>query len=187
MKALCMTLIMLGLTLVGCRHQSPLSECEQQGASSPEFSQSFQAAGRLSIQTDKNSYRWQPDDLSTSGLIYATLKNKSDSTFYAMLADRFRISSGQQDLFVARGTGGYIERQHANGSWEVMPRGWLIEGSRFIALWPRESYRLSASVHEWCGMETGVFRFEVQYFDRIDPEPSALPFVDYSNVFTILR
>jgi hypothetical protein len=185
MKALCSALIMLGLTLVGCTHQSPLSESAQQRTSSPEFRQSFQAAGWLSIKTDKHSYRWEPDDLTTSGLIYATLKNESDSTLYAMMGDGFNSSIDQQNLYVAQGTGGYIQRQHADGWWEVMPRGWIIEGTRFIALRPGESYRLSAPVHEWSGTETGVFRFEVEYFDRIEPEPGALPFVDYSNAFTI--
>ncbi|MGH7490776.1 MAG: hypothetical protein ACREOO_00125 [bacterium] len=152
-----------------------------------EFSPSRQAAGYLSIHTDKNSYRWQPNDLSRSGLIYATLTNNSDITFYAMMGDGFDSSFDQQNLFVAQGTGGAIERKHADGSWEVMPRAWLIEGTRAVALRPRASYRLSAPVHEWCGTETGVFHVKVEYFDRIDPEPGSLLFFDYSNVFTILQ
>jgi hypothetical protein len=176
MKTTHAVLLLLCLAAFGCEHSTIVQ--------APEFNPVFQdAKGNLKIMTSKTEYTWQGDGLG----MQATIHNESDQTYYAKLGDRFNSSIDQENLFVAEGSTGYIERLNSDGSWSAMPRGILIEGVRFVALRPQQTYRLSASLYAWHGNETGQFRIKVEYFDRIDPPPATSPMVDYSNVFTILK
>ncbi len=172
----------------GCRDGQPISaaQCTSRDTIySQEFVVVLQVAGQLRIATEKNAYRWTSNDLNASRLIQATLTNTSHTTFYARLGDGYNSSLDQQELFVAQGSGGHIERQHDDSSWQPMPRGILFEGTRFIALRPQQNHRMLATLQQWIGNESGQFRFKVEYFDRLDPAPVVLPMVDYSNVFVI--
>jgi hypothetical protein len=155
---------------------------------SPVFSVSgYQnATGNLEISVQKNEYTWGTEDLGISRQVEATVFNHSEQTYYAMLGDGFNGSLDQETLFVAEGTGGFIERNESDGSWRAMPRGMLIEGTRFVALRPQKSYRLLAYLGPWQGTETGQFRIKIEYFDQINPPPGNSPQVDYSQVFEIL-
>lgn len=144
------------------------------------------AAGNLIIEVEKSEYRWTPDDLGSSRQIRATIRNDSDRTYYAKLGDGFNSGIDQDDLFIAEGAGGHIEKFNPDSSWIPMPRGLLFEGTGFVALRPQKSYRLTAPLYFWSGDEVGQFRIKVEYFDRIDPSPETSPKMDYSNVFTIV-
>ncbi|MCI0696172.1 hypothetical protein L0337_29740 [candidate division KSB1 bacterium] len=143
------------------------------------------AAGNLEIRAQKVEYTWGPEDLGASRQIEATVFNHSERTYYAMLGDGFNSSLDQETLFVAEGTGGFIELNESEGSWRAMPRSLLFEGTRFVALRPQKTYRLLADLGAWRGNETGQFRIKVEYFDRNDPPPGTTPKVDYSHAFTI--
>ncbi|MGH7449811.1 MAG: hypothetical protein ACRENG_00545 [bacterium] len=143
------------------------------------------AAGNLEIRAQKVEYTWGPEDLGASRQIEATVFNHSDRTYYAMLGDGFNSSLDQETLFVAEGSGGFVERDESEGSWRAMPRSMLFEGTRFVALRPQKTYRLLAYLGLWRGNETGQFRIKVEYFDRNDPPQGTNPKVDYSYAFTI--
>ncbi len=174
----------------GCLDGTPISgaKCNRQDKIySPVFSVSGyeNAAGNLEIRTQKVDYTWGPGDLGASRQIEATVFNHSDRTYCAMLGDGFDSSLDQEILFVAEGTGGFIERNESDGSWRAMPRSLLIEGTRFIALRPQKTYRLLAYLGSWQGNETGQFRIKIEYFDRSDPPAGTTPKVDYSHAFAI--
>lgn len=171
---------------VGCADNEPVSNarCRWLGAvSSKEFH--VGGAGNLEIVTERQQYSWHADDLGASRLVRATLVNKSDQTFYAILGDAMIGSLDQEDLHVAYGSHGRLEQLQTADSWRALPSGILIEGVRFIALRPRQSYRLLTHLHALQGNETGTFRIRVEYFDQIDPPEDTAPRLDYSNVFTI--
>jgi hypothetical protein len=175
----------------GCLDGKPISEAKCADRTilySPQFAVSGygNAAGNIEILLDKPGYSWASDDLGSSRQIQVTIISRSDRTYYANLGDGFDSSIDQDDLAVAEGSGASIERFNPDGTWSAMPRDLLIEGTRFVALRTRKSYRLTAEpLYFWDGDETGQFRIKVEYFDRIDPSPDVSPKVDYSNVFTI--
>jgi len=175
----------------GCLDGEPISgaECNHKDKIySPQFTvRGYEnAAGNLEIVSQQSEYSWTPDDLGSSRQIQATIRNTSDRTYYAKLGDGFNSSIDQDDLFIADGTNGFIEKFNPNGSWSAMPRDLLIEGTRFVALRPQKNYQLKAApLYFWRGDEIGQFRIKVEYFDRIDPSPEISPKMDYSNVFTI--
>jgi hypothetical protein len=175
---------------LGCQEGMPtgLANCARWGKIySPVFSVTGyeNAAGILEISAQKVEYTWGSEDLGASRQIEATVFNHSDRAYYARLGDGFNSSLDQEILFVAEGTGGFIERNKSDDSWRAMPRGMLIEGTRFVALRPQKSYRLLAYLGSWQGNETGQFRIKIEYFDRNDPPPGTAPKVDYSHAFTI--
>jgi hypothetical protein len=154
---------------------------------SPVFSVSGydDAAGNLEITTQKVEYTWGPEDLGASRQIEATVFNHSVRTYYARLGDGFNSSIDQEILFIAEGSGGSIERYGSEGTWRVMPRSLLVEGTRFVTLRPQKAYRLQAYLGSWRGDEVGQFRIKVEYFERNEPPPGTTPKVDYSHAFTI--
>lgn len=175
----------------GCGEGKPISQAEcmsQAKIYSPEFTVAGDdsAAGNLDISVQKSEYQWTPEDLGASRQIQATIRNNSTLTYFSKLGDGFNSSIDQDNLFVADGSGASIERFNPDGMWSAMPRDLLIEGTRFVALRPQTSYRLTAApLYLWRGDESGQFRFKVEYFDRVDPSPEISPKVDYSNIFTI--
>lgn len=175
---------------VGCQEGMPTGQakCVAWGKIySPVFSLTGyeNAGGNLEITTPKTEYTWSPEDLGASRQIEAAVFNQSDRTYYAKLGDGFNGSLDQETLFVAEGTGGFIERHEPDGSWRAMPRGMLIEGTRFVALRPQKNYRLISSLYNWRGDESGQFRIKIEYFDQIDPPPGNSLRVDYSQIFRI--
>jgi len=110
----------------------------------------------------------------------ATVFNQNpDQTYFANLGDGFNSSLDQERLYIAEGTGGYVERLTPDGSWLPIPRPLLVEGSRFVALRPRQTYQLVLPA-----INVGkIFRLKIEYFDQIDPAPGATPRVDYSTNF----
>lgn len=173
----------------GCLEGKPISQAQCK-KSDKIFSETFSvtgfgnATGNLSIRTQKWEYTWGTDDLGTSRQIEAALINISAQTLYANLGDGFDSSIEQDNLFIAEGTGGFVEQSASNGVWTPMPRGILIEGSRFVALPPNRSYRLLAYL-PWNPTETGTFRLRVEYFNQITPPPGTEPMNDFSNIFSI--
>jgi hypothetical protein len=175
---------------LGCLEGMPTGQANCTGGDkiySPVFSVTGyeNAFSNLEITTQRAEYTWGPEDLGASRQIEATVFNHSDRTYYAKLGDGFNSSLNQETLFVAEGTGGFIERDESDGSWRAMPRGMLIEGTRFVALRPQKNYRLMTSLYNWRGDETGQFRIKIEYFDQMDPPPGSSPHVDYSQVFEI--
>ena len=173
----------------GCLEGKPISQakCKQ---STKVYSSKFVVmgyeitAGNLSIRTQKSEYTWGPYDLGSSRQIEAIFLNNSKETYYARLGDRFNSDIDQADLFVAEGSNGFIEKFELDGSWRFMPRGVLIEGTRFVELRPEKSYRLFTYL-PWQEKETGNFRIKLEYYHQIDPPPDANPLIDYSNIFSI--
>jgi len=173
-----------------CLQDTPLSEANCDSlikVHSPEFAVTGyeDAAGNLRIFVDKLEYTWDATDLGTSKEIRARLFNHSNRVYYATLGDWFNESIDQENLFIAEGSDGFIEKYAADGSWVAMPRGLLIEGVRAVALRPGEKYSLTASLYPWQGNETGFFRIKVVHFDSLDPVAGKIRMVDYSHVFSI--
>ena len=181
MKSIDLAAIAFCLVGFGCQHSGSVSNPLAKEAQQPPSS------GHLSLTLQKREYRWTQDDLAGTRMIQAALQNLSDATYYSNLGDGFNSSLDQENLYVGEGTNGVLEWQNPDGSWSVMSGGHLIEGTRFIALRSKQSYRLLASLYSWRGDETGQFRFRVEYFDRFDPAPETQPLVDYSPTFTISK
>ncbi len=112
--------------------------------------------------------------------LQATIFNQNpDQTYFAKLGDGFNSSLDQERLYIAEGTGGDVERMTPDGSWLPIPRPLLVEGSRFVALRPRQTYQLVLPA-----INAGkIFRVKIEYFDQIDPAPGTIPRVDYSANF----
>ncbi len=182
MKITHIALAACALFFLSCTHNTAPSD-KDLARSAPQES----GNGALAIKTEREDYSWRAEDLGSSRLVAATLTNTSNQTFYAILGDAMLGSLSQDVLHVAEGSHGHLEQRKTSDSWRELPRGILIEGVRFVALAPQQSYRLLVHLYSLQGNEAGAFRIRVEYFDRIDPPEGETAKTDYSNVFAIAQ
>lgn len=148
----------------------------------PQTTEPTQSAPtNLTILTEMNTYTW---DESGYLLIKAKLTNTSTDTFYASLGDRINSSIDQEQLFVAEGSDGYIEKLEPDDSWLQKERGILYEGVRAVAIRPTKEYLVQAFVL-WPNRDTGKFRIRIDYYHQIDSTKNKPQLVAYSNTFII--
>jgi len=140
-------------------------------------------SGFLAIQTTKPVYSWNDDSSGFLLTVEATIRNSSNRSFYARIGDAFNSSIDQEQLFVAQGSDGAIEKQLAATSWAVVESGILIEGVKVIAIRAGETYELFGLVAG--ARSTGTFRIRLDYADRPEGEPGRQTYRDYSNEFVI--
>lgn len=144
---------------------------------------------KLSLQTDKTTYSWQPNEENRIIVIQGELQNNSTETYYSQVGDAFAI--GESDLLLfAENSASCLEKfDESENKWcEIHLLGILIEGSKFVPLYPSKTYSINATlfiVHDKYKQEVGKFRLRIDYYDSPNDVGKVNPYSDYSNSFEI--
>jgi hypothetical protein len=115
------------------------------------------SAGGPSLATNKTTY--SVAEVSPGGAgISATLTAAADKPYYSRLGDAFNSAIDQNQLFIAEGSDGVVERQSGN-NWVKASGGILVEGVREVVLTPGKTYPVHASLST--PIQTGTYRLTV--------------------------
>ena len=138
---------------------------------------------KLEIKTQKSEYKMGEDFNNNFAAVSATVFNTSSDTFYANLGDGFSDGVDQDNLLMAEGTDGYFELFVAKNSWEQLPRGILIEGSKVVRILPSKLYTLQGTAY-LNSDSVGKFRLRINYYKTYS-RSNTDTLKDISNTFFI--
>ena len=145
----------------------------------------FNGAGNLSIQVTGTIYAFVEEEFSGMRSITAKVTNVSEVDYYALLGDRFNSSLEQETLYIAEGSGGYLESLSGDGRWSSIERGLMTEGVGIIVLKPDHQYLLLFVLPlPVTNPPKGAYRLRIDYSSKKDASAN-VSFSDYSDAFII--
>ncbi|MBU0558744.1 MAG: hypothetical protein KJ799_11460 [Bacteroidetes bacterium] len=141
--------------------------------------------GNLEIKTEKSEYFIESVSSKIEIFVLATVLNTSQDTFYSDLGDGFLAGIDHDNLLIAKGTDGYIEKNISDNNWKQLDRLMLYEGSKVIRILPAMKYNLHAtSIVD--SNSYGKCRVRIDYYKKYSKtEVDTLR--DTSNTFSILK
>ena len=148
----CVRRVVFGMTMIsGCSF----------GLGDPTL-QTESLDGDVTLTTSATSYDWEGTGIE------AALANVGGQPYYARLGDAFNAAEEQEVLFAAFGSDAYLERLEGD-TWVAVDRVFLVEGVKFVVLYPNSTYTLFA--HFTGPKVAGTYRLRVEYYDGADGGP----------------